>query len=99
LIVYARAAYLTDKATRKVEEAQAMFENIVPVIRDLIVIAYLFVVRIGVPIIITLFIGWWLERKLAEWDAKDLAALEQKRALEQAKTREPETKHNVTPHP
>lgn len=60
-----------------------MFENIFPVIRDLVVIGYLFVLRIGVPIIVTLFIGWWLERKLKEWDARDAQALEEQRAKEQ----------------
>lgn len=60
-----------------------MFENIFPVIRDLVVIGYMFVLRIGVPIIVTLCMGWWLERKLREWDARDLAALEQARAREQ----------------
>lgn len=59
-----------------------MFENIFPVIRDLVVIGYLFVLRIGVPIIVTLFIGWWLERKLKEWDARDAKALEEQRAKE-----------------
>ncbi len=61
-----------------------MFENIFPVIRDLIVIGYMFVLRIGVPIIVTLFIGWWLERKLVEWDAKDMKALEEEHARKQA---------------
>ena len=60
-----------------------MFENIFPVIRDLVVIGYMFVLRIGVPIIVTLFIGWWLERKLVEWDAKDRAALEKEQAVKQ----------------
>ncbi len=58
-----------------------MFENIIPVIRDLVVIGYMFVLRIGVPLIVTLFIGWWLERKLVEWDAKDRAALEAQQAV------------------
>jgi hypothetical protein len=59
-----------------------MFENIFSFLRDAIVIGYLFVLRIGVPIIVTMFLGWWLERKLAEWDAKDIAALEQAKASE-----------------
>ncbi len=62
-----------------------MFENIFPVIRDFIVIGYAFTLRIGVPIIVTLFIGWWLERKLVEWDARDAQALEEQRAQAQAK--------------
>jgi hypothetical protein len=69
----------------KAEEAQAMFENIFPVIRDLVVLGYMFFLRIGVPIIVTLFIGWWLERKLKEWDARDAEALEQQHIKEQEK--------------
>jgi hypothetical protein len=57
-----------------------MFDNLFPVLRDVIVIGYLFVLRIGVPIIITLFIGWWLERKLTEWDAKEIAELKRRQA-------------------
>ncbi len=59
-----------------------MLESIFEFIRDAVVIGYLFVLRIGVPIIVTLFLGWWLERKLAEWDAKDIAELEKQRAQE-----------------
>lgn len=57
-----------------------MFENMLAFLRDAIVIGYMFVLRIGVPILVTLFLGWWLERKLAEWDAKDIAALEKEHA-------------------
>ncbi|OQY91503.1 MAG: hypothetical protein B6D41_09350 [Chloroflexi bacterium UTCFX4] len=60
-----------------------MSENIFSALRDLIVLAYLFTLRIGAPIIATLFIGWWLERKLTEWDAREAEALEQQRAIEQ----------------
>lgn len=59
-----------------------MFENILSFIRDFVVISYMFVLRIGVPIIITMFVGWWLERKLAEWDAKDIAVLEKQHVQE-----------------
>lgn len=59
-----------------------MLESIFAFVRDAVVIGYMFVLRIGVPIIVTLFLGWWLERKLAEWDAKDIAELEKERAQE-----------------
>lgn len=64
-----------------------MFENIFAFIRDVAVIGYLFVLRIGVPIIATLFLGWWLERKLVEWDARDLAELEKSGAQDVEPTR------------
>lgn len=57
-----------------------MFETIFSFIRDVVVIGYMFVLRIGVPIIVTMFVGWWLERKLAEWDAKEIAALKKEQA-------------------
>lgn len=66
-----------------------MFENIFAFIRDFVVIGYMFVLRIGVPIIVTLFMGWWLERKLAEWDAKDIAALEEAKKKERAQVEHP----------
>jgi hypothetical protein len=40
-------------------------------LRDALVIAYMFVLRIGVPILITLMIGAWLRRYLEERDAKE----------------------------
>ncbi len=36
------------------------------IVRDTLVIAYMFVLRIGVPILITLMIGAWLKRLLEE---------------------------------
>jgi hypothetical protein len=78
-----RGIFKTKKRKGQPKEAQAMFENVFPFIRDVVVVGYLFVLRIGVPIIVTLFIGWWLERKLAEWDAKDIAELEKRHAQEQ----------------
>ncbi|MCC7162973.1 MAG: hypothetical protein IT331_10805 [Anaerolineae bacterium] len=57
-----------------------MLENIFAFIRDAVVIGYMLVLRIGVPILVTLFVGWWLERKLHEWDARDIAELEQAKA-------------------
>jgi hypothetical protein len=41
------------------------------IVRDALVIAYMFVLRIGVPILITLMIGAWLKRFLEERDAKE----------------------------
>ena len=64
-----------------------MYENIFAFIRDAVVIGYMFVLRIGVPIIVTLFLGWWLERKLVEWDAKDIAELEKSKAQEAERVR------------
>ena len=46
--------------------------DIVAIVRDALVIAYLFVLRIGVPILITLMIGAWLRRLLEERDASEL---------------------------
>lgn len=46
-------------------------------VRDAVVIGYLFVLRIGVPLILTLFIGWFIERKLVERDAREAAWLKQ----------------------
>lgn len=40
------------------------------IVRDVLVIAYLFVLRIGVPILITLMIGAWLKRALEEHEEK-----------------------------
>lgn len=37
-----------------------MLENIFAFIRDAVVIGYMLVLRIGVPILVTLFVGWWL---------------------------------------
>lgn len=62
-----------------------MLENFLFLARDIAVIGYSFVLRIGVPIIVTLFIGWWLERKLVEWDARDAQALQEQDASDQAK--------------
>lgn len=45
-----------------------MADEIFQFTRDVVVTAYMFVLRIGVPLIVTLFVGWWLERKLAEQD-------------------------------
>jgi hypothetical protein len=40
-------------------------------VRDALVILYMFVLRIGVPILITLMIGAWLRRYLEERDARE----------------------------
>ncbi len=41
-------------------------ENLIAIVRDILVIAYLFVLRIGVPLLITLMVGAWLRRLLEE---------------------------------
>ncbi len=43
-----------------------MPENIGGILRDVLVIGYMFILRIGVPILITLMIGAWLQRILQE---------------------------------
>lgn len=63
-----------------------MFESIIPFLRDATVIGYMFLLRIGVPLIVTLFVGWWLQRKLAERDARLAAEWKQTRAARQAAT-------------
>lgn len=70
-----------------------MLENILAFIRDATVIGYMFVLRIGVPIIVTLFAGWWLERKLVEWDAQDIAELAKKQAAEKERAQSELTQH------
>ena len=63
-----------------------MSDTILATARDTVVIIFMFGLRIGMPLILTLFVGWWLERKLKEWDARDIAALEAARAKEKART-------------
>ncbi len=43
-------------------------EDFLAVVRDVLVVAYMFVLRIGVPILITLMIGAWLKRLVEEKD-------------------------------
>lgn len=64
-----------------------MFENILAFVRDVVVLGYMFFLRIGLPIIITLFLGWWLERKPKEWDAREIAELQARKAEEADKLR------------
>ncbi len=47
-----------------------MSVDIFGILRDALVIAYMFVLRIGVPILITLMIGAWLRRLLEEHEPK-----------------------------
>lgn len=47
-----------------------MSVDILAVIRDILVVAYMFVLRIGVPLIITLLIGSWLRRLTEEKEEK-----------------------------
>ncbi len=41
-------------------------DSIISFIRDVLVIGYMFVLRIGVPLLITLMIGAWLRKMLEE---------------------------------
>ncbi len=41
-------------------------ENIISIVRDILVIGYMFVLRIGVPLLITLMVGAWLKKLLEE---------------------------------
>ncbi len=45
-------------------------ETILAIVRDVLVIAYMFVLRIGVPLILTLMIGAWLRRLVEEKEDK-----------------------------
>lgn len=45
--------------------------DIFGIVRDVLVLGYFFVLRIGAPILITLMIGAWLKRWLEERDAKE----------------------------
>jgi hypothetical protein len=47
-----------------------MPDDIFGIVQALFVIAYMFVLRIGVPILVTLMIGAWLKRVLEEHDEK-----------------------------
>ncbi len=40
--------------------------DLVAIVRDVLVLAYIFVLRIGVPLLVTLMIGAWLRRLLEE---------------------------------
>lgn len=44
------------------------------ILRDVIVLTYMIVLRVGVPILITLFIGKWIQRKMAEIDLREQRA-------------------------
>jgi hypothetical protein len=41
-------------------------DSILALVRDILVVGYLFVLRIGVPLIITLMLGTWLRKLLEE---------------------------------
>ncbi len=47
-----------------------MSTDLLGIVRDALVIAYLFVLRLGVPLLITLMIGAWLKQWLEEHAAK-----------------------------
>ncbi len=46
-------------------------ESILSLVRDILVVGYMFVLRIGVPLILTLMIGAWLRRLLEEKPAPE----------------------------
>ncbi len=48
-------------------------ETIIPIVRDVLVIGYMFVLRIGVPFIIVMMVGSALRKWLEESDAKPAA--------------------------
>ncbi len=41
-------------------------DNIISLVRDILVIGYMFVLRIGVPLLLTLMIGAWLRKMLED---------------------------------
>ncbi len=41
-------------------------DSIISFVRDVLVLGYMFVLRIGVPLLITLMIGAWLRKTLEE---------------------------------
>ncbi len=49
-----------------------MPEDFFGFLRDLFVVGYMFVLRIGVPLLITLMLGAWLKHFLEEREAKEL---------------------------
>jgi hypothetical protein len=51
-----------------------MSVDIFGIVRDALVISYMFVLRIGVPILITLMLGAWLRRLLEEREEKPARA-------------------------
>ncbi len=49
-----------------------MPEDLIGFVRDVLVVGYMFVLRIGVPILITLMLGAWLKHFLEERESKEL---------------------------
>ncbi len=41
-------------------------ENLLNLVRDLAVVGYIFILRIGVVVWLTLMLGWWLRKMLEE---------------------------------
>jgi hypothetical protein len=52
-----------------------MSNDFMGLMRDVIVLAYMVGLRVGVPLLITLFAGKWIQRKLAERDQAEERAL------------------------
>ncbi len=48
-----------------------MPEDIFRIARDVLVVAYMLILRVGVPILITLMIGAWLRKLLEEREARE----------------------------
>jgi hypothetical protein len=48
-----------------------MLDTIIPVVRDILVIGYLFILRIGVPLLITLMLGSAAKKWLEASDARE----------------------------
>ncbi len=63
--------------------------DIFAIVRDVLVLGYMFVLRIGVPLLITLMIGAWLRKMLEEKEP----ASEAKTTPEAKGTPEPQAKH------
>ncbi len=66
-------------------------DTIISFVRDVLVIGYMFVLRIGVPLLITLMIGAWLrkvlEEKPAETETKTETTTEAEPAVTPAKNK------------
>lgn len=51
--------------------------NAISIVRDILVLAYLFVLRLGVPLLITLMLGSFIQHGLQQQDAKEMRASNQ----------------------
>lgn len=53
-------------------------ETLIPIVRDVLVIGYMFVLRLGVPLLITLMLGSTARKWLEENDARESKAEHQR---------------------